>query len=448
MMMGPGLVAWEHVCIPKSVGGLGLRDIQKWNTTTMTRYVWDIASKKDCLFVKWIHNGYLKDRCWWDYEAPTDCNWFWKKLVGVKNQVKAKMDRATFIMQKFNISNTYQLLFSRPEKKDCKLKGISATRRSMMLAMLAALVYQIWGARNDVLWNKKQWQIRKIVNRVQQERTYYDVLEPDPPPNPPITKVLDYSKLSPTFKAFICSISSHYEPQYYHEAAGIPEWDSAMDIEIEALEKNGIDYSETFASVIKLVTVKLILALAAVFGWHLHQLDVNNAFLHGDLHEDVYMTLPQGKNIGKLQYLTITPDLSFLVNKLSQYLGTPRASHFVAAQRVLQYVKGIPGQGIFFSAQSKIELEAYTDLDWAACLDTRRSTTELKIEHKGPVLMHCDNKAAQHIAANLIFHEITKHIEIDSHLVREKVQQGIIKTAHISTKDQIANLLTKALFPG
>uniref|UniRef100_A0A803PE03 Reverse transcriptase domain-containing protein n=1 Tax=Cannabis sativa TaxID=3483 RepID=A0A803PE03_CANSA len=121
MAMGPSLVAWEHVCIPKSDGGLGLRDIQKWNTAAMTRYVWDIVSKKDCLFVKWIHNVYLKDRCWWDYEAPTDCSWFWKKLVGVKSQVKAKMDRATFVMQKFSISNTYLLLFSKPEKKDwCK----------------------------------------------------------------------------------------------------------------------------------------------------------------------------------------------------------------------------------------------------------------------------------------------------------------------------------------
>ncbi|XP_041016298.1 uncharacterized mitochondrial protein AtMg00810-like [Juglans microcarpa x Juglans regia] len=80
--------------------------------------------------------------------------------------------------------------------------------------------------------------------------------------------------------------------------------------------------------------------------------------------------------VGRLIYLTITrPDIVYAVNILSQFMHAPHVPHMTAATRVLRYIKGSPGQGIFFSSSSTTQVTAYTDSDWAICPTTRRSTT-------------------------------------------------------------------------
>ena len=73
------------------------------------------------------------------------------------------------------------------------------------------------------------------------------------------------------------------------------------------------------------------------------------------------------------------------------------------------------------------------------------TTCEVTCSHEETVLMYCDNQAALHISANLVFHERSKHIKADCHIVRNKVLDGTIKTFYVPSKNQLANIFTKVL---
>ncbi|CAA7049428.1 unnamed protein product [Microthlaspi erraticum] len=362
--------------------------------------------------------------------------------------------------------------------------------------------------------------------------------------------------------------------------------------------------------------VKLLLGLAAIKGWSLTQMDVSNAFLHSDLDEEIYMSLPQGytpapgevlppnpvcrlhKSLyglkqasfkavqsgnkftailvyvddmiasnndddvdllktflqstsagisvcqrnyalnllsdtglmagkpcsvpmdpvvklskesgvplddptpyralnGRLLYLAITrPDITFVVHCLSQFIHTPTDVHLTAARRILRYIKNDPGQRLFYSAKSALCLNAFFDSDYSTCPDTRRSITgycvylgsslitwkskkqdivsrnstkaeyrsmahttcellwlhqlltDLKITVTAKAELFCDSKSAIYIATNPVFHERTKHIEVDCHIIRDQVKNGFFTLMHVGTTNQHANILTKPLQPG
>jgi hypothetical protein len=518
----------------------------------------------------------------------------------------------------------------------------------------------------------------------------------------PISNFHSYSNVSTALEKFAMSIVACTEPKNYQEASQHKCWLEAMDAELTALNQNrtwiyvdkhahitpignnwvykvkhradgsierykarlvakgynqieGLDFFDTFSPVAKITTVRTLIALATIKSWFLHQMDVNNAFLHGELHEDVYMCVPQGvtspkpnqvckllksfyglkqasrkwyerltgllvkqgytqsssdyslftltngdsftallvyvddiilagnsmeefdrikrimhqefkikdlgqlryflgievahastgvticqrkycldlltdtgllgskpaptpldpsvklhhedsaayddiagyrRLIGKLLYLTTTrPDIAFAVQQLSQFLSKPTIVHYDTACRVVRYLKGSPGKGLFFPRSSTLQILGFADADWANCIDTRRSTSgycfflgqsliswrskkqntvsrssteaeyralsfascelqwllfllrDLNVTCFKPAVLYCDNHSAIHIASNPVFHERTKHLEIDCHFVRDKVQEGIFKLLPLSTKSQVADFFTKALSP-
>lgn len=198
--------------------------------------------------------------------------------------------------------------------------------------------------------------------------------------------------------------------------------------------------------------------------------------------------------IGKLLYLTMTrPDISFCAQTLSQYLQAPKQSHMKVVLKIVRFLKRQLGQGVLLASNNNFEMSAYVDAVQVACPNTRRSvtsyvvnlgeslinwkskkqTTVLKISVEAkyrsivsvvaelvqivgltkklcidialPISVYNDSKATMQIEANPVYRERTKHIEIDCYFIWEKINQGMVSTKYIATKDQPVDIFTKAL---
>ena len=202
------------------------------------------------------------------------------------------------------------------------------------------------------------------------------------------------------------------------------------------------------------------------------------------------------------------PDIAHAVNEVSKYMQNPGPTHWQAIKRIFRYLRGTIKKPLIFKGNwykpnssratvPEYSIEAYSDADWAGDVDSRRSTTGYVVQinnstvswlskkqatvalssaeaeymaiatvaqeikwlsqlmeelssianfiSKKNITVYSDNQAAIAISKNDVHHDRTKHIDIRHHFIRDCVKEGVFNIQWISTKEQIADTLTKGL---
>jgi hypothetical protein len=164
------------------------------------------------------------------------------------------------------------------------------------------------------------------------------------------------------------------------------------------------------------------------------------------------------------------------------FQAAPKESHVLVVKRIFRYFKGTKEFGLWYPKENDLSLIAYTDADWAGCIDDWRSTsgavfylgeclvswlskkqssislsttdaeyieattcctqvfwmkqtlTDIQVEYDEPIPIYCDNTNAISISKNLVIHSKTKHIPIKYHFLREHVVETNIRVEYVSTK--------------
>ena len=78
---GKAKIAWKKVCRPKIQGGLGLKSLSIWNETLLIKHIWNLATKKDSLWVKWMNSVKLKGKSIWNVDRNYSDSWMWSNLL-------------------------------------------------------------------------------------------------------------------------------------------------------------------------------------------------------------------------------------------------------------------------------------------------------------------------------------------------------------------------------
>lgn len=198
--------------------------------------------------------------------------------------------------------------------------------------------------------------------------------------------------------------------------------------------------------------------------------------------------------VGSLRYLVNSrPDLAYSVGMISRFMETPNSEHWGAMKRIIRYVAGTTKLGCKYVKGALSDLVGFTDSDHAGDLEKRKSTSGVLFFYGGNAVswssqkqkvvslssceseyiaaatgacqgvwlsrlvaditcsdvkkfkLFIDNRSAEELSKNPVFHERSKHIDTRYHYIRECVADGVLEVQHVSTEDQLADMLTKPL---
>jgi hypothetical protein len=193
--------------------------------------------------------------------------------------------------------------------------------------------------------------------------------------------------------------------------------------------------------------------------------------------------------------ITVRPDIAFIAGQLARFCENPGPTHWKAAKRVLKYLAGTRNHGLCFDGRhiDNNLLIGYSDADYAGDCDTRRSTSgfvfvlngaavtwssrrqpivalstmeseyiaacdssreviwlrrllhELGIKQTNPTPLLCDNESAISLTRNPESHKRSKHIDVRYHFIREQISKKNVEISYVNTKEQLADVFTKAI---
>ncbi|XP_060175402.1 uncharacterized mitochondrial protein AtMg00810-like [Lycium barbarum] len=156
------------------------------------------------------------------------------------------------------------------------------------------------------------------------------------------------------------------------------------------------------------------------------------------------------------------PNISFDVQHLSQFMHAPKKSHYDAALHVVRYIKKQPGLGLLMSSRTSGKITTFCDADWAFCLLSRKSVTGFGIKFDDSLVSWKSKKqstmskssaeaeyrsmattVAELVWLQGLLQELGATVELPMDI--ERIFEGLIRTEYVASKEQMADIFTKAL---